>query len=96
MTLGPAQWVKGSGIAAASAWIQSLARELPYAVGAAAKQTNKKIHHPLLTYSSYMYVFSNNSNFESVGSKSARRIRLGMVTHQNGSSVYMFSDPHDK
>ena len=40
LILGPAQWVKGSGIAAvvaqveAVARIQSLAQELPYAVGA--------------------------------------------------------------
>ena len=32
---GLAQWVKGSGIAAPVARIQSLAWELPYAVGAA-------------------------------------------------------------
>ena len=30
----PAQWVKGSCIAAAAAWIQSLAQELPYAARA--------------------------------------------------------------
>ena len=39
MIPGLAWWVKGSGIAAvwvvAAAWIQSLAQELPYAVGAA-------------------------------------------------------------
>ena len=40
---GPAQWVKGSGVAAvaqvtAVALIQSLARELPYATGAAIKK----------------------------------------------------------
>ena len=32
------QWVKGSSIATAVAQIQSLAEELPYAVGAATKQ----------------------------------------------------------
>ena len=41
---GPAQWVKGSGIAAAAGWItavaqiQSLAWEFPYATGEAIKK----------------------------------------------------------
>ena len=35
---GPGQWVKGSGIAAPAAQIQSLAQELPYAAGAAIKK----------------------------------------------------------
>ena len=35
---GPAQWVKGSDIAAAAVWIQSLAREFPYAPGMAIKK----------------------------------------------------------
>ena len=48
---GPAQWLKGSGIATAAAqvtvaWIQSLAQQLPYAMDAATKlktkQTNLK------------------------------------------------------
>ena len=44
---GPAQWVKGSSVATAvtyvaSAGIQSLAWELPYAVGVATKTKNKK------------------------------------------------------
>ena len=39
---GPAQWIKGSGIAAAAAGIHSLARELPYAVGPAKKIKKKK------------------------------------------------------
>ena len=30
---GPTQWVKGSGIAAAVAWFQSLAWEIPCAMG---------------------------------------------------------------
>ena len=40
----PTQWVKGSSIAAAMAWvtaeaqIQSLAQELPYAMGTAIKK----------------------------------------------------------
>ena len=34
--LGPVQWVKGSVVAAA--WIQSLALELPYAMGATIKR----------------------------------------------------------
>ena len=44
----PAQWVKGSGIAAAVAWItavaqiQSLAWELPYALGRPKKKTKTK------------------------------------------------------
>ena len=33
----PEQWVKGSGVAAAVAQIQSLAQELPYAAGVAIK-----------------------------------------------------------
>lgn len=42
---GPAQWVKGLGIAAAVACIQSLAGELPDASGATIKQ--KKIKNSL-------------------------------------------------
>ena len=38
---GPVQWVKGPGIAAAAAWIQFLAQELPYA-GAGFKKKKKK------------------------------------------------------
>ena len=40
---GPAQWVKGSGIAATASWVatvvhtQSPAEQLPYAVGPALK-----------------------------------------------------------
>lgn len=34
----PGQWVKGSALAAAAAWIQSLAWKLPYAVGATFKK----------------------------------------------------------
>ena len=46
---GPSQWVKGSSFATdvaqvtAVAWIHSLAGELPYAVGAAIKQTKSCI-----------------------------------------------------
>ena len=36
---GSVQWVKGSGVASAEAWIQSLAWELPYAMATAI--TNK-------------------------------------------------------
>ena len=36
------QWIKGLGIVAAAAWIQSLAQELPYSVGAAIKLKKKK------------------------------------------------------
>ena len=32
------QWVKGSGVAMAVAWIKFLAQELPYAQGAAKKK----------------------------------------------------------
>ena len=35
---GREQWVKGSDIAAAVAWIQPLARVLPYAAGMALKE----------------------------------------------------------
>ena len=37
------EWVQVSGVAAAVAWIQSLAQEIPHAMGAAIKlkQTNK-------------------------------------------------------
>ena len=38
---GLVQWVKGSIIAATVAWIQSLAKETPYALGEAEKE--KKI-----------------------------------------------------
>ena len=34
----PAQWVKGSSVASAAAWTQSLAGELPYAMGVALKK----------------------------------------------------------
>ena len=44
----PAQWVKGSGTAATAAQIQSLARELPYAVDAAIKKKIKKPKFPVL------------------------------------------------
>ena len=40
---GVAQWVKGSGMATAAAWIQSLFWELPYATGVAIKT---KYMHP--------------------------------------------------
>ena len=52
MILGPVQWVKGSGVAAAVEWvstmaqIQSLAGELPYAtegVGVAIKKTKREV-----------------------------------------------------
>lgn len=36
----PAQWLKGSGVAAAVRWIQSLAQDLPCAAGAAVKTSN--------------------------------------------------------
>ena len=46
---GLAQWVKGSGIAAAMDRTQILAREVPYAVGAAVKKpTNKNQRSVLL------------------------------------------------
>ena len=32
----PAQWVKGSSVVAAVAWIQTLAQELPYAAAGVA------------------------------------------------------------
>ena len=35
---GPAQYIKGFGTAAAAAWIQSLAQQLPCAAGAAIKK----------------------------------------------------------
>ena len=37
------QWVKGSGLAAAVAWVQLLVRELPYAVGAAIREERERI-----------------------------------------------------
>ena len=40
---GLAQWVKGSDIAAAAAWIQSLAREFPYAPVMAIKKKKKHL-----------------------------------------------------
>ena len=43
MIPGLVQWVKASGVAAAVAQIQSLAQELPYAVGAAIKTTKKRL-----------------------------------------------------
>ena len=45
---GVVQWVKGSGVATAVAqvvavaWIQPLAQEFPYALGAAIKKTKTK------------------------------------------------------
>ena len=44
---GPGTVVKGSGIAAASAGIQSLAEELPYAMGAAIKKIAFKVREYL-------------------------------------------------
>ena len=41
VTAERAQWVKGSCTAAAAAGFQSLARELPYASGAAIKKKKK-------------------------------------------------------
>ena len=38
----PVQRVKGSGTAAALAWIQYLAQELPYAVGMAKKKKERE------------------------------------------------------
>ena len=35
-------WVKGSSIAAAAAWIQSLTQELPCATGVATKKKKKR------------------------------------------------------
>ena len=51
---GPAQWVKGSGIATAAAhvtamaWIQSLAWELINAMGAAIKKITEACLWPVL------------------------------------------------
>ena len=42
MIPGQSQWVKGSGVAIPVAWIQSLALELPYAMGTALKKKKKK------------------------------------------------------
>ena len=39
---GPVQWVKGSGVAAAAAQIQSLAGERPYATSTVIKKKKKK------------------------------------------------------
>ena len=39
---GPAQWVKGSGVATTVAWIQSLAWGLSHATGAARNLKKKK------------------------------------------------------
>ena len=36
--VSPAQWVKGPSIAIALAWLQSLARELPFAMGVAIRK----------------------------------------------------------
>ena len=41
-SLAPGQWVKGSSIAIAVAWIPSLAQKLPYAVGLAKKERKKE------------------------------------------------------
>ena len=38
---GLVQWVKGFGVTAAEACIQSLAQELPYAMGVAIKKKKK-------------------------------------------------------
>ena len=43
MIPGPGRWVKGSSFAPAVARMQSLACELPYAVGLAVKHKNKKL-----------------------------------------------------
>ena len=41
-SLTQAQWVKGSGVATAAAWIQSLAWKCPYAMCVAIKMEKKK------------------------------------------------------
>ena len=38
----PVQWIKGSSVAIAAAWIQSLAQELLHATGTAIKRKGKK------------------------------------------------------
>ena len=47
----PAQWVKGSSVASGAAWTQSLAGELPYAMGVALKKKKKllQMHKNLTT-----------------------------------------------
>lgn len=42
MTPGLVQWVKGSGVAAAAAAIQSLAQELPFDSGTVPKKNTKE------------------------------------------------------
>ena len=44
MLPGLAQWVKGSGVVTATAWIQSLAWELPHAIGVAIKKKWLELH----------------------------------------------------
>lgn len=49
---GLTRWVKGSGIAAAVARIQSLAQEFSYAAGAAIKK--KKVFVPIRYFSNFI------------------------------------------
>ena len=61
--LGLVQLVKGSSVAAAVAWIQSLTLELSYAMGIAIKkkkqQLNFRLDKPALLLSFWTSVFSS-------------------------------------
>ena len=56
-------WVKGSGITAAAAWIQSLAQELLYAVDASIKKNNKiHVDSPRGLYLTEVFKNTNTSH----------------------------------
>ena len=54
---GLAQWVKGSGIAAAMAWIQSLTQELPY-----SKKWNIILNQVLYYFPVFIFLLLNMNN----------------------------------
>ena len=58
---GPAQWVKGSGVASAVAQVQSLDRELPCAMGAAINKfffKNAVVNFHIMEVFVWTYIFT--------------------------------------
>lgn len=65
------QWVQGSGIATAAARIQSIARELPYAMREAIKLKKKMRNVPVLSGNSYIH--DGQGSHTNVATKQLRR-----------------------
>ena len=62
---GSAQWIKGSGVAAAATQSQSLAQELPCAAGVAIKRKKEKGRNNRVTF----LLFSNLWDFEAAAER---------------------------